>query len=247
MKTLQRQFKHPCSECGSEFDHTAYYRIDAEAEPLLREKLLDRSLFFATCPACEGRSKVPQDFRYYDFIEGQRFVIRYTTVPSAMAQPESTPGVNQHFAREPGVALEIVRRYLGKEFVDGRPPVGPPTLIPTGEVSPARKVGEVEGDSLFSAPQIIWAVVLVAMTMSLLKNSTGIEDPFSDFDVEDILVNLAGVVGSSTFIYVGLGVGLLLSGVERRRRRQLGWLILGILVVPVMYIFFMILPPPRRF
>ena len=41
-----------CSRCGREYEALVYRMIDAEAEPSLKERVKDGSLFVRECPSC---------------------------------------------------------------------------------------------------------------------------------------------------------------------------------------------------
>ena len=55
-----------CSKCGQSFEAAAYQSINTAADPHLKEKVRDGSLFVAECPYCGTRNLLKYNTLYHD-------------------------------------------------------------------------------------------------------------------------------------------------------------------------------------
>ena len=53
-----------CGFCGKEFDYTVYPMIHIPGDHKLKKKVLNKTLFFPTCPSCKEEIKLKPNCIY---------------------------------------------------------------------------------------------------------------------------------------------------------------------------------------
>ena len=93
-----------CSRCGREYEATVFRMIDAEAEPSLKERVKDGSLFVRECPSCGCKELILSPVIYRD----SHLLLCLSDRPIAV---EGLEGVQGRLVSDVGSLIEKVKVF----------------------------------------------------------------------------------------------------------------------------------------
>lgn len=93
-----------CSRCGREYEALVYRMIDAEAEPSLKERVKDGSLFVRECPSCGCKELILSPVIYRD----SHLLLCLSDRPIAV---EGLEGIQGRLVSDVGSLIEKVKVF----------------------------------------------------------------------------------------------------------------------------------------
>ena len=97
-----KTIKFRCASCGEEFDAQMYEIINVGENPELREKVMDDSLFIATCPKCGNKHMLFPSVIYHD--PAHKFMLQSGNLPELLEGKEimrmNAANMNQDFLKD---------------------------------------------------------------------------------------------------------------------------------------------------
>ena len=95
-----------CPHCGTESEFTIWDTINAELDPLLKEKVLRAEIYRFTCPECGAMRYCTYDFLYHDT---KSKVMIFFLMPESPEENYETGFIPQELLE--GYTLRVVRGY----------------------------------------------------------------------------------------------------------------------------------------